>query len=149
MKKSIYDFSIKTNEKTIDLNEFRGKPILLINIASFCGYVGQLGLIQELYNEYNSRGLEIILVPSNSFWQEYKSDNKINSMCVLKYNIKSIITKKVNVKGNNADNIYKWILSEYNKKPTWNYHKFLFDTEGNLVEDWACYIKPNDLRIKK
>jgi glutathione peroxidase len=150
MDKVIYDFVIKDIDgNIINLRLLEGFPILLINIASFCGYSNQLDYVSQLEKEYHSQGLRIILIPSNSFWQEYKSNSKIKKFCKINYNIKSTISEKTDVKGKSAHEIFKWIEERYNEKPSWNFYKYLFNKKGELNEKWASATKLSEPKILK
>lgn len=148
MSENIYDFKIDDIDgKEIQLNKFKGSPILLINTASRCGFTGQYQNLANLFLDYKDKGLIVIATPSNSFNQELSNEKEVKSFCLINYQTKFIISGIINVKGNDAHKLYKWIRSEYGKTPKWNFYKFLFNTSGQLEESWSSIIKPDSNKI--
>ena len=148
MAQNLHNFSIEDIDgNTVDLDKFKGKPILLVNTASRCGYTKQYANLSNLHREYLDKNLVIIGTPSNSFFQELGNEEAVKEFCLINYDTKFIITEIVNVNGNDAHPIYKWIKSTYNKTPKWNFYKYLFDGDGNLVESWSSMTKPDSSKI--
>ena len=111
------------------------KAILLVNTASKCGMAAQLKELEAVYQEYKERGLVVVGVPSSDFMsQEPLEDKDIASVCKLRYGVTFPLMKKSHVAGMEAISLYQW-LSSYNR-PRWNYHKYLFDAQGQLVTDF-------------
>ncbi len=145
---TIYDHSlIDIDGNSIDLSEFQGKPLLLINTASRCGFTPQYKGLQKLFTEYRKTDLTIIATTSNSFNQEYSSTEEIKKICLVNYGVGFITSSPISVKGEDVHPIYKWINKEYNKKPRWNFYKFLFDRDGFLVDSWSSMTKPSSKKI--
>ena len=115
-KKLFFDHTIKNiNNETVDLNQYKGKTILLVNVASKCGFTKQYTGLQELYEKYRDRGFYVIGIPSNQFGgQEPGSNSEIKDFCETNFNITFPITDKNNVKGDDAHELYKWA-----KKKLW------------------------------
>ena len=145
---NLYDFSfddIDGNE--VNLNKFSGKPILIVNTASRCGYTPQYANLQNLFLEYKDSDLTIIATTSNSFYQEYSEAEDIKKICLVNYGVGFVTSSPMDVKGGNAHPMYAWIKHKYNKKPKWNFFKFLFDRDGELVDSWSSMTKPDSLQI--
>ena len=148
MSQNLHNFSIQDIDgNMINLDRFKGKPILLVNTASRCGYTKQYANLSNLHREYLDKNLVIIGTPSNSFFQELSSEEDVKEFCLINYDTKFIITEIINVNGSGAHPIYKWIKSTYNKTPKWNFYKYLFDGDGNLVESWSSITKPDSSKI--
>ena len=148
--KSIYDFNFLDIEgNKVELSIFKGKPLLIVNTASRCGFTPQYEDLQNLFIEYKDSDLTIIATTSNSFNQEYTTNEEIKKICLVNYKIGFITSAPLNVKGQNIHPIYDWIKSEYDKSPKWNFYKFLFDREGKLVESWSSMTKPNSKKITR
>ena len=148
MAQNLYNFSITDIDgNKIMLDKFKGKPILLVNTASRCGYTKQYTNLSNLHREYLDKDLIIIGTPSNSFFQELTDEEDVKEFCLVNYQTKFIITEIVDVRGAKAHPIYDWISSTYGKTPKWNFYKFLFDGDGNLVESWSSMTKPDSSKI--
>ena len=147
---SIYDFSLTNIDgKLVNLEDFRGKPLLIVNTASRCGFTPQYKDLQNLFLEFKDTDLTIIAITSNSFNQEYSTTEEIKKICLVNYDIGFITSSPIAVKGNEAHPIYSWIKSEFNKVPGWNFYKYLFNREGKLIGSWSSFTKPNSFRIKR
>ena len=145
---SIYDFEIvDIDGNNISLDKFEGKPILLVNTASRCGFTPQYEGLQNLFLKYKKTDFTIIATTSNSFNQEYEDPNEIKRICLVNYDIGFITSSPINVKGEDAHKIYSWISSQYKKKPKWNFYKYLFDRKGRLVNSWSSMTKPDSNKI--
>ncbi len=150
--KTIYEFKIKSlNGETLNLNEYSGKAILLVNVASNCGFTKQYEDLQTLWEMYRKKGLVVLGVPSNQFGsQEPGSNEDIKKFCEVNFNINFPISSKYEVKGENAVNIYKWAKESYgnNAIPKWNFHKILIDKNGIVVDTFASFTNPMSKRVK-
>ena len=148
--KSIYDFNFKDIDgNSVDLSSFIGKPLLIVNTASRCGFTPQYENLQNLFTLYRKTDLTIIATTSNSFNQEFQDPEEIKKICLINYNVGFITSSPINVKGENSHPMYQWINDEYNKSPKWNFYKYLFDRSGSLVESWSSMTKPDSKRITK
>ncbi len=147
---TLYDFSFEDIDGNIvNLDKFKGKPILVVNTASRCGYTPQYANLQNLFLEYKDSDLTIIATTSNSFYQEYEETDDIKKICLVNYGVGFVTSSPMSVKGSDAHPIYAWINNVYNKKPKWNFFKFLFDRNGELVETWSSMTKPDSSKITK
>ena len=146
---NIYNYNFKDIDGNIlDLKNFEGKPILLVNTASKCGFTPQYGDLQMLFQKYKETDLIFIATPSNDFKQELESEDEIKKYCLINYGVSFNVTEIINLTGENAHPIYQWIKNEYNEQPKWNFYKYLFNREGKLVKSWSSMTKPSSFRIK-
>ncbi len=146
---TIYDFSLTDIDgKLVNLENFKGKPLLIVNTASRCGFTPQYEDLQNLFIEYKNTDLTIIATTSNSFNQEYESAEEIKKICLINYDIGFITSSPLRVKGVDAHPIYLWLNDEYNKIPRWNFYKYLFDRNGKLIGSWSSITRPNSFKIK-
>ena len=152
--KLFFDLSIKgLNNEIINLNQFKGKTVLLVNVASKCGFTKQYTGLQTLYENYKDKNFLVIGVPSNQFGgQEPGSNEQIKYFCETNFNITFPITDKVDVKGKNAHPIYIWAKKNYGNStvPKWNFHKILINKNGKIQDTFNSFITPlSDKIIKK
>ena len=146
---TIYDFSFKDIDgNLVDLNKFEGKPILMVNTASRCGFTPQYENLQNLFINYKDSDLTILAMTSNSFNQEYSSTEDIKKICLVNYDVGFVTSSPVNVTGDEAHEVYRWISKEYGKSPKWNFYKYLFDRNGKLNSSWSSMTKPDNVKIK-
>ncbi|MDB4828918.1 glutathione peroxidase [Gammaproteobacteria bacterium] len=150
--KKITDFVVKDNNlDAVDLSIYDGKTLLIVNVASECGLTYHYEGLQELYNEFNSHGLEILAFPSNQFGaQEPGSNDEIKFFCTEKYNVTFPLFNKIDVNGPNEDPLYtflKHISSEKSdtKDIEWNFTKFLFNKNSDLYKRYDPRVEPSDL----
>ena len=147
---SIYKYTFKDLDGgIINLERHQGKPIFLVNTASKCGFTPQYGDLQNLFQEYKSTDLIFIATPSNDFKQELSTEEEVKKFCLINYGISFNVTEIINLQGEKAHPLYKWLKEEYNEKPKWNFYKYLFDREGQLVKSWSSITKPTNTKIKK
>ena len=131
----------------LNLKEFRGSPILIVNTASRCGFTYQYEGLQKLHDKYSERGLVVITVPSNDFNQELKTDAAVQDFCEINYNLNLPMTTITSVKGGRAHPFFQWMQREYDFTPRWNFYKVLLDPEGNMVETYNSITKPTSPKI--
>ena len=151
-KKILYDFKINSiSGDQIDLKDFKGKPILIVNTASYCGFTKQYNDMQELWEKYRDRGLIVLGVPSNSFNQEKSDNSAVKEFCEVNFNINFPLTEITDVKGDNAHEIYKWAKENYGKSavPKWNFYKILINKEGKIEDTYASLTSPKSNKITK
>ena len=152
-EKIFFDFKINgISGKVLDLDQYKNKVVLLVNTASYCGFTKQYADLQKLWDQYNSKGLIIIGVPSNSFNQEKKSEEDVKNFCEVNFNINFPLTSITDVKGDNAHEIFKWAEKNHGKSavPKWNFHKILINKQGKIEETFSSFTNPtSDKLIKK
>ena len=151
-EKIFYDFKINSiTGDQIDLKDFKGKPILIVNTASYCGFTKQYNDMQELWEKYRDRGLIVLGVPSNSFNQEKSDNSAVKEFCEVNFNINFPLTEITDVKGDNAHEIYKWAKANHGKSavPKWNFYKILINKEGKIEDTYASLTSPTSNKITK
>jgi glutathione peroxidase len=131
------------------LAEHAGKPILIVNTASLCGYTPQFAGLQQLWTRYRDRGLLIVGVPSNDFGgQEPGGAAEINKTAHGEYGVTFPLTAKADVKGPSAHPFYKWAaLERPGEGPRWNFHKYLIGHDGHIAASFSSQIEPTDPRV--
>ena len=146
-----YKFNFTSIEgNIIKLNDWAGKPILLINTASLCGFTNQYNDIENLYKTYKEKGLSIIAVPSNDFGgQELSSNKEVKEFCEINFNTSFTLTEITNIKGKIGHPFFKWIKENagFLAFPKWNFYKYLINMEGNLDSWYASTTKPNSEKL--
>ena len=150
--KTVYDFNVKDADlNEVSLGEYQGKTLLVVNVASQCGLTPQYEGLQELYEKYNSSGLEILGFPCNQFkGQEPGTNEEIKFFCTEKYNVSFKIFDKIDVNGPNADPFYDFLKNEQSgvlgtKNIKWNFSKFLVNKDGKVIKRYSPTIKPEDI----
>ncbi len=140
-QKNLYDFNVTDIDgKKFDLAQFKGKKVMIVNVASKCGLTPQYELLQELYEEYKNTGFVIIGFPANNFnGQEPGSNKDIKEFCTLNYGVTFPMMEKISVKGDDQSPLYKWLTQKsengkIDQEVTWNFQKFLIDEKGNVVD---------------
>ena len=150
IKGSAYDFTFKSIDgDTLPLSNFKGKPILLFNSASKCGFTSQYTGIQEIHEKYKDKGLIVIGVPSDNFNQEPGTEKEIKEFCMVNFNITFTSTEKNNVVGENAHPIFKWLNENYDVRPKWNFFKFLINKDGKLEKHFSSMTNPSSSSLTK
>jgi glutathione peroxidase len=151
--KGIIDFTVESlSGETVDLSMYRGRPMLIVNTASKCGYTPQYEGLQKLYERYGDRGLVVIGFPSNDFGnQEPGSAGEIANFCRLNYGVTFPMMAKVHTKGPEQAPIYRSLTGEsaeeFRGEIKWNFTKFLIDPEGRVVARFEPSVEPLDERI--
>ena len=149
-EKVFYDFQIESiNGEIINFKKYENKVVLLVNTASYCGFTRQYDDLQKLWDQYKSKGLIVLGVPSNSFNQEKKKNSEIKKFCEVNFNINFPLTTLTEVKGNNAHEIFKWAKENHGKSaiPKWNFHKILINKMGKIEETYSSLTKPTSKKI--
>lgn len=152
MSNSIYDFECTTisGEKK-PLSDYQGKVLLIVNTASKCGFTPQLEGLEDLYREYQAKGLEVLGFPCNQFGnQDPGSDAEIAEFCTMKFNIDFPMFSKVDVNGPDADPLFQFLKEQApgllnTKRVKWNFTKFLIARDGSVLTRFAPKDKPEDL----
>lgn len=151
--KAAYDFAFKSiTDQDMPLSAYKGKVLLIVNTASKCGFTPQYAELQKLYNQYKERGLIIIGVPSNDFGgQEPDSEDAIKAFCEINYGVNFPLTAKYSVIGKEAHPFYAWAEKTFGVAgtPKWNFHKYLIDSNGKLVDYFNSNISPTAPIISK
>jgi glutathione peroxidase len=150
---SAYDFSFRSIDgDPLPLAGYRGKPVLVVNTASFCGYTPQYNDLESLWRKYKARGLVVLGVPSNDFGeQEPGTAAEIKTFCTTNFAVDFPLAAKEKVLGETAHPFYRWVVGELGEDaaPRWNFHKYLIGREGELVGMWPSRVGPLDPAIAK
>lgn len=152
MSQSIYDFECTTiSGDKKPMSDYKGKVLLIVNTASKCGFTPQLEGLEELYSQYQDQGLEVLGFPCNQFGkQDPGSNEEIAEFCTMKFSIDFPMFAKVEVNGEDADPLYKYLKKEARgvlntQRVKWNFTKFLVGKDGKVLERFAPQDKPEDL----
>lgn len=149
---NVYNFSFLTlmGEEPMPLSNYSGKVLLIVNTASKCGFTGQYEGLEKLYATYKDKGLVVIGVPSNDFGaQEPGSSKEIANFCKLNYGVSFPMTSKEVVSGSNAHPFYKYARETlgFGTAPKWNFHKYLVNRKGSLVDYFNSTTSPDSTRL--
>jgi len=141
---SIRDFSVETIDgQTKNLGDYQGKIVLIVNVASKCGFTPQYAGLEALYNKYKDRGLVVLGFPSNDFlWQEPGSNREISDFCKRKYGVTFPMFSKLSVWGRSQHPLYAYLTAQKGRV-TWNFNKFLVDKDGRVVAKFGSRVKPD------
>jgi len=150
-EKTFFDFSIKSIDgNNLELSTYKNKAILLVNVASNCGFTKQYSDLQQLWEKYGEKGLIVLGVPSNQFGgQEPGSNQEIKKFCEVNFNVNFPMTDKVDVKGTLAHPIFLWAKENYGSSaiPKWNFHKILINKDGKIQDTYSSLTKPTSKKI--
>ncbi|CCF59389.1 hypothetical protein KAFR_0G03570 [Kazachstania africana CBS 2517] len=152
---SVYDFEVKDKKgEVVKLDQYKGKVILVVNVASKCGFTPQYAGLEKIYKKYEDQGLVILGFPCNQFLgQEPGTNEEISQFCQLNYGVTFPIMQKIDVNGSNADPFYEYLKSQKKgpmglKRIKWNFEKFLIDQNGKVVERFSSLTKPESIDPK-
>ena len=145
--KSIYDFSVKDiDHEEISLEKFKGKTLLIVNVASRCGFTSQYTGLQSLYEKYKDKGFEILAFPCNQFGSQEKGTNdEIKEFCSTEYNVSFKLFDKIEVIGDNASPLFKKLTQDAGREIQWNFTKYLINKDGDFVRGFGTQKKPEDI----
>ncbi len=150
--KLAYDFEFKNIKGgTINLNNYKNKVIVVVNVASRCGFTSQYEDLQKLWTNYKNEGLVVLGVPTNNFKQEPGSNKDIKDFCETNFNIDFPMSEKVDVIGKNSHEFYKWAKQNYGLSavPKWNFHKIIISKDGKISNTFASITKPYSKKFIK
>ncbi len=149
-QENIYDFKMRTIDgDTVSLSDYKGQVILIVNVASRCGFTPQYEALEKLYEEYKDRGFVILAFPANDFMnQEPGSDEEIKNFCRSKYGVSFPVFSKIHVRGPEMHPLYQYLTEMSGKPVKWNFQKYLIDRNGNIVKVFAPKVKPDSPEIK-
>lgn len=152
--KALYDFKVKDIEgKDYNLGSLKGKKVLIVNVASQCGYTPQYEQLEQIYKQYGSKNFVILGFPANNFGQQEPGSNQeIKEFCTAKFHVTFPMMSKISVKGDDIHPLYSWLTnkSENGKIDApvkWNFQKFLIDENGHVVDVFLSAVKPDDPKI--
>ena len=148
--KLAYEFSFRgIDGKLINLASYKNKVIVVVNVASRCGYTPQYKDLQQLWINYKEKDLVVIGVPTNNFKQEPGTNTDIKKFCESNYGINFPLAEKTNVIGSNAHPFYKWAKKNYGigAIPKWNFHKIIVNKNGKISDTFASFTKPTSKKF--
>tara|TARA_X000001036_G_scaffold432828_1_gene469391 strand:- start:535 stop:1050 length:516 start_codon:yes stop_codon:yes gene_type:complete len=148
----VYDYTFDgIDGKKIELEQFKDKVIVVVNVASRCGYTPQYEDLQKLWIDYKDKDLVVIGVPTNNFKQEPGSDKEIKDFCETNFGINFPMTIKTSVIGKDAHPFYKWAKDNHGigAIPKWNFHKIIIGKKGKVVDTFASFTKPSSKKFLK
>jgi len=148
-----HDFGFRTIDgDPLPMKSFAGKPVLMVNVASYCGLTPQYTDLEKLHETYGPKGLVVLGVPCNDFGaQEPRAEGEILKFCQSLYGVKFPLTSKEKVIGAGAHPLYQWIGSQLGEEalPKWNFHKYLIGKDGELVETIGSRVSPGAAEVKQ
>ena len=150
-EKTMHDFVLPAIDGgEMSLAQFKGKTILLVNTASYCGFTKQYDGLQALWEEKRDAGLVVLGVPSNDFGrQEPGGKDQIKEFCEVNFAIDFPMSDKLVVKGANAHPLYQWLKAETGAAPRWNFYKFLIDGKGRPIDSYSSMTKPQSKKLRR
>jgi glutathione peroxidase len=150
---SLYDFTMDDIDgKPVNLGQYRGKVLLVVNTASFCGNTPQYTDLETIYEQYRDKGLEVLAFPANNFGQQEPGTNaEIKGFCLTKYSVSFPLFGKISVKGSDKHPLYQYLTeqSPFPGEVEWNFQKYLVDRSGNVVGRFHHRTKPLSPEIVK
>ncbi len=151
---SVYDYTMKSIDgKPTPLSSFKGKVVMLVNVASRCGYTPQYEGLEKLYEQYKDRGFVIVGIPANNFGaQEPGTNEEIKTFCKSKYSVTFPMMSKVSVKGEDTTPLYQYLTGSstdpnHSGEIKWNFTKFLVDKNGNVIDRFEPAVTPGDAQV--
>ena len=146
-----FDLNIKSLEgNNIEFSKFKNKAVLIVNVASNCGFTKQYYDLQKLWEKYKNKGLIVLGIPSNQFGgQEPGTNEEIKKFCEVNFNVNFPMSDKIDVKGENAHPLYLWAKKNFGKSavPKWNFHKILINKDGKIQNTYSSLTKPTSNKI--
>jgi len=132
---------------TLSLDDWLGRPVLVVNTASLCGFTPQYEGLQALYDRYRERGLVVVAVPSDDFQQELDSAGEVKEFCEVTFGLDLPMTDITRVRGTAAHPFFRWLKDEHGFAPGWNFNKVLIGPDGGFVTAWGSVTKPGSQAI--
>lgn len=145
---SIYEFKIPSlTGEEISFDRYKGKNLLIVNTASKCGYTYQYADLEKLHEQYGDK-VEILGFPANNFlWQEPGTNEEIAAFCEKNYGVKFQMFDKISVKGNDKHPLYRWLEAKSGKSPSWNFCKYVINSNGEVIGFFPAKVSPLDAEI--
>ncbi|MCE8535118.1 glutathione peroxidase [Ruegeria pomeroyi] len=134
---------------SLSMEDWRGRPVLVVNTASQCGFTGQYAGLQNLWETYQDAGLVVLAIPSDDFNQELATAAEVKEFCALNYDLTLPMTDILHVKGTEAHPFYKAVKAETGFEPAWNFNKVLVAPDGSVAATFGSAVKPDSARMKR
>ena len=136
------------SNETLDMQQFAGHPMLVINTASFCGFTGQFEGLEALHQTYKDQGLKVVGFPSNDFKQEAKDEAEAAEVCFVNFGVTFDMAQPIPVRGKDAHPIFKEIARQSGKAPRWNFYKYVLNKDGEVTAVFSSLTKPSDPKLQ-
>lgn len=147
---AVPDFSFPSIDGgTLNMADWRGKPVLVVNTASLCGFTPQLEGMQALHEQYGPKGLVVLATPSDDFAQELDDAKKVKEFCTITYGITLPMSDIIHVARGDLHPFYAWLKDKHGYAPAWNFGKVLLGPEGQVVQTWGSMTKPESDAIRE
>ena len=134
---------------TVNLCEYEDQVVMVVNVASRCGYTYQYASLQNLYEEYKDEGFVVLGVPSRDFFQEYSSEEDVAEFCSTEYGVNFPMFATSKVRGSKASPLYKKLIAASGEEPSWNFNKYLISRDGQLIYKYGSKVKPDSPELIK
>ena len=141
------DMRILDSAETKNLCEYEGKALLVVNVASRCGYTYQYAGLQKLYESYKDEDFLVIGIPSRDFLQEYSDESDVAEFCSTEYGVDFPMFSTVKVRGKKAHPFYKKLTAETGVTPSWNFNKYLISKDGKVISTYGSKVKPDSQEL--
>ena len=141
------EMRVLDSSETVNLCKFEEKVILVVNVASRCGYTYQYATLQKLYEEYKDEDLVILGIPSRDFMQEYSNEEDVAEFCSTEYGVNFPMFATAKVRGKKAHPFYKKLADESGISPKWNFNKYLISRDGSVVSTYGSSVKPDSVEL--
>ena len=135
------------SSESVNLCEYQEQVILVVNVASRCGYTYQYASLQKLYEEYKDDGFVVLGVPSRDFMQEYSSEEDVAEFCSTEYGVNFPMLATSKVRGPKASALYKKLIKQSGFSPSWNFNKYLISRDGSVVSTYGSKVKPDSIEL--
>ena len=142
---------VSIDGQEMNLSNYKDKVLIVVNVASRCGFTSQYEGLQEIWDEFKDKNVVVIGVPSNNFKQEPGSNKEIKDFCETNFNISFPMTEKMDVVGNNAHPFFIWAKESYGKSaiPKWNFHKIIVGKDGRIAKTFSSITSPSSKKFRK
>ena len=143
------EMRVLDSSDTVNLCEYEDQVVLVVNVASRCGYTYQYASLQGLYEKYKDKGFVVLGVPSRDFFQEYSSEEDVAEFCSTEYGVNFPMFATSKVRGNKASPLYKKLIAASGEEPSWNFKKYLISRDGQQIYKYGSKIKPDSPELTK
>ena len=141
------EMRVLDSSETVNLCKFEEKVILVVNVASRCGYTYQYATLQKLYEEYKDEDFVILGIPSRDFMQEFSNEEDVAEFCSTEYGVNFPMFATAKVRGKKAHPFYKKLADESGISPKWNFNKYLISRDGSVVSTYGSSVKPDSVEL--
>ena len=141
------DMRLLDSSEELNLCKYENNVLLVVNVASRCGYTYQYASLQKLYETYQGDGLVVIGVPSRDFMQEYSSEEDVAEFCSTEYGVNFPMLATSKVRGKKANPFYKKLIAQSGYSPSWNFNKYLISRDGSVVQTYGSKVKPDSIEL--